>query len=77
MDVYKVFYPQVKADNFCKHVLKVFDTEVSVLIDFNEFLIAISVTAQGDATKKLILAFKMYDVRSDTPYFFQRKPNLY
>lgn len=34
----------------------------SGLIDFSEFLIAISVTAQGDARKKLILAFKMYDV---------------
>lgn len=62
MEVYKVFYPQGKADKFCSHVFKVFDTDRSGLIDFTEFLIAISVTAQGDARKKLILAFKMYDV---------------
>jgi Ca2+-binding EF-hand superfamily protein len=30
--------------------------------DFTEFLIAISVTAQGDAKKKLSMAFKMYDM---------------
>lgn len=62
MDVYKVFYPQGKAEKFCNHVFKVFDTDGSGLIDFKEFLIAISITAQGDATKKLVLAFKMYDV---------------
>lgn len=39
-----------------------FDSDGSGQIDFTEFLIAISVTAQGDAKKKLILAFKMYDV---------------
>ena len=57
------FYNQPgKADKFCNHVFKVFDADGSGLIDFGEFLIAISVTAQGDARKKLILAFKMYDV---------------
>jgi Ca2+-binding EF-hand superfamily protein len=62
IEVYKVFYPQGKADKFCSHVFKVFDTDGSGLIDFTEFLVAISVTAQGDARKKLSLAFKMYDV---------------
>ncbi|CAF0716342.1 unnamed protein product, partial [Brachionus calyciflorus] len=62
VEVYKVFYPQGKADKFCNHVFKVFDTDGSGEIDFTEFLIAISVTAQGDARKKLKLAFKMYDV---------------
>ena len=51
-----------KADKFCSHVFKVFDSDGSGEIDFTEFLIAISVTAQGDAKKKLVLAFKMYDV---------------
>ncbi len=51
-----------KADKFCGHAFKVFDTDNSGEIDFQEFLIAISVTAQGDIRKKLVLAFKMYDV---------------
>ena len=62
IDVYKIFYPQGKADKFCNHVFKVFDADGSGQIDFTEFLIAISITAQGDAKKKLVLAFKMYDV---------------
>jgi Ca2+-binding EF-hand superfamily protein len=37
-------------------------TQFKGQIDFTEFLIAISVTAQGDAKKKLSMAFKMYDM---------------
>ncbi len=59
VDAYKAFYPQGKADKFCNHVFKVFDFDNSGQIDFTEFLIAISVTAQGDANKKLSMAFKM------------------
>ena len=57
--VYKSFSFQGKADKFCNHVFKVFDFDDSGQIDFTEFLIAISVTAQGDAKRKLSMAFKM------------------
>jgi neuronal calcium sensor 1 len=59
IEVYKVFYPHGKADKFCSLVFKVFDCDNSGYIDFTELLIAISITAQGDACKKLTLAFKM------------------
>ena len=59
IEVYKVFYPPGKADKFCSLVFKVFDCDNSGYIDFTELLIAISITAQGDACKKLTLAFKM------------------
>lgn len=62
LEVYKVFYPHGKADKFCSHVFKVFDTDNSGLIDFTELLVAISITAQGDAAKKLKIAFNMYDI---------------
>ncbi|CAF0787173.1 unnamed protein product [Brachionus calyciflorus] len=62
IDAYQAFYPQGKADKFCSHVFKVFDSDNSGQIDFTEFLIAISVTAQGDASKKISMAFRMYDV---------------
>jgi Ca2+-binding EF-hand superfamily protein len=42
-------------------VFTVFDTDRSGKIDFSEFLIAISVSSQGDVKKKLNLAFQMYD----------------
>jgi Ca2+-binding EF-hand superfamily protein len=88
-EIFEIFHPG-KADKFCSHAFKVFDTDNSGEIDFPEFLIAISITAQGDIynncqivkwfhcehinnadilldfigdiRKKLVLAFKMYDV---------------
>jgi len=60
-EVYKEFYPQGKADKFCGQVFNVFDVDHSGKIDFTEFLIAISVSTQGDVKKKLHLAFQMYD----------------
>ncbi|RNA44289.1 neuronal calcium sensor 2-like [Brachionus plicatilis] len=62
IDVYKQFYPHGKADKFCGHVFKTFDTDGSGEIDFVEFLIAISVTSQGDIKDKLRMAFNMYDI---------------
>lgn len=47
---------------FYRHVFKTFDTDSSGEIDFVEFLIAISVTSQGDIRDKLKMAFNMYDI---------------
>ena len=58
-EVYKVFYPHGKPDKFGSLVFKVFDVDNSGFIEFTDLLIAISITAQGDAYKKLTLAFKM------------------
>jgi neurocalcin delta len=76
IEVYKQFYPTGKADKFCSHVFKTFDTDNSgeigkinkilfvfieiFLLDFVEFLIAISVTSHGDIREKLNMAFNMY-----------------
>ena len=79
IEVYKQFYPTGKADKFCSHVFKTFDTDNSGeigkterlgirqkamkfldLLDFVEFLIAISVTSHGDIREKLNMAFNMY-----------------
>ena len=59
IEFYKVFYPHGKVDKFCNSVFKVFDNDNSGYIDFTELLIAISITAHGDASKKLNLFFKM------------------
>ena len=46
-------------------MFKTFDTDSSGEIDFVEFLIAISVTSQGDITDKLKMAFNMYDIGNE------------
>jgi Ca2+-binding EF-hand superfamily protein len=48
-----------------RHVFKTFDTDSSGEIDFVEFLIAISVTSQGDIREKLQMAFNMYDINKN------------
>ncbi|CAF1339319.1 unnamed protein product [Rotaria magnacalcarata] len=62
IEVYKQFYPTGKAEKFCEYVFRTFDTDGSGNIDFGEFLIAISITAQQDPRKKLEWAFSMYDI---------------
>jgi len=62
IEVYKQFYPTGKAEKFCEYVFRTFDTDSSGNIDFGEFLIAISITAQQDPKKKLEWAFLMYDI---------------
>ena len=78
VDVYKQFYPQGKADSFCKWVrisLLVFHSYMCAVfsryafatidanndgtIDFDEFLLAIAATSQGDLDDRLEVAFEM------------------
>ncbi len=43
------------------HDKQAFDLDHSGKIDFTEFLIAISLSSEGNVEKKLKLAFQMYD----------------
>lgn len=60
-EVYREFYPQGKAEKFSDEVFKLFDTDKSGKIDFQEFLVAVSITSSNDVRKKLQLAFDLYD----------------
>lgn len=42
-----------------------FDTDESGFISFNEFLLAVSALSEGDLSKRLHLAFKIYDINDD------------
>ena len=59
--VYQEFFPKGKAEKFSNEIFKLFDTDKSGKIDFSEFIIAISASDNGDVTKKLHLAFNLYD----------------
>jgi len=61
-EMYKTFFPNGNAEEFCKHVFRLFDADQNGYIDFKEFLLAINVTSCGSAEEKLKWAFKMYDV---------------
>ncbi|CAF2623028.1 unnamed protein product [Rotaria sp. Silwood2] len=65
IEVYKQFYPQGKADNFCKYAFNTFDANSDGSIDFEEFLLAISATSQGRLDDRLAVAFDMYDISGD------------
>ena len=65
VEVYKQFYPNGKADNFCKYAFDTFDQNHDGSIDFEEFLLAISATSQGNLDDRLSVAFDMYDISND------------
>ncbi|CAF1056994.1 unnamed protein product [Didymodactylos carnosus] len=65
VQVYKQFYPQGKADAFCKYAFQTFDEDDNGTIDFNEFLLAVAASSQGDLDDRLAVAFDMYDISDD------------
>ncbi|CAF1310633.1 unnamed protein product [Rotaria sp. Silwood1] len=59
--MYRQFYPNGKADNYCKYAFNRFDTNNDGTIDFQEFLLAIAATSQGPLDDRLTAVFNMYD----------------
>lgn len=65
IETYTFLFPVGKADKFCKQIFKVFDTDHTGTIEFDEFLLSISLTRPGMAEKKLENAFVLYDLDKD------------
>lgn len=59
------FRPDKDADMFCAQLFNAFDTDRSGTVNFNEFLLAISLSKDADPKQKLRFAFKMYDLDND------------
>ncbi|XP_064630648.1 neuronal calcium sensor 2-like [Lineus longissimus] len=62
LDIYSQLFPDGKAKSFYEHLFRTFDIDNSGKIDFKEFLVAISITQDGNPEDKLDLAFRLYDI---------------
>ncbi|CAF1464091.1 unnamed protein product [Rotaria sordida] len=62
VEFYKKFYPDGKADSYCKYAFNTFDANNDGTIDFQEFLLAIAATSQGSIDDRLSFIFNMYDI---------------
>jgi len=60
--IYAEFFPTGNPIAFASFVFNVFDEDNSGYIDFEEFLMALSVTSRGNIEDKLEWAFKLYDI---------------
>ncbi|CAF1160609.1 unnamed protein product [Adineta ricciae] len=65
VEVYQQFYPTGKPDKYCKYAFETFDANNDGSIDFEEFLLAIAASGQGDLNDRLGVAFDLYDVSND------------
>ena len=62
IDLYTPFISKGKAEQYCDHVFRTFDTDQNGFRDFEEFVLAMYVTSAGSAEEKLKWAFRMHDV---------------
>uniref|UniRef100_A0A914ZRT7 EF-hand domain-containing protein n=1 Tax=Parascaris univalens TaxID=6257 RepID=A0A914ZRT7_PARUN len=61
-EIYAQFFPQGNANKYAEYVFKTFDRDEDGMINFEEFVVGLSVISRGTNTEKLEWIFDLYDI---------------
>ena len=63
--IYEQYSPYAESDDYAALVFRVFDSDDASSIDFEDFIVALSVMTRGTLEEKMELAFKLYNFDRD------------
>ncbi|CAF1015743.1 unnamed protein product [Didymodactylos carnosus] len=75
-NVYQKLFYQGNPDKFSKYVFNTLDQDRNGFIDFNELLLAVAVSSQGNLEDRLDAAFDMYDTSDDGRISIEEMTNM-
>lgn len=64
-DIYAQFFPQGDSSNYAHYVFNAFDHDHSGSVNFEEFVMGLSVLSRGSLQERLQWAFNLYDINGD------------